>query len=401
MTFIHLIFCFVTATQALEIPSLSEAITYLIEYNDLRVNTLVLWSENDLSREVFIQQDPSFLPQQKFLLASSNLTFKEHLNGQLVISVDPDIDILPLMNESSEVLADNIFFQVDTTGDLNWEQKIIMNSNIRFDSLIFILSNGKLYEIYKNSKVTISEIFLDNPQQIWVRRSDLDGFKMKAVFATNMPFVYYSKTSKNALEGTNVEIIKTLAKDMNFSLSLYEVADGKFGSYDETRDAWNGVMGDVVKGHADIAIADLTVTESRAKAVKFTDGIFWLQDQLYMKKPSSSFVWTTFLQPFGPLFWLTIGLFYLVLSCFFIISKKSLEGYVDMSTSLVSVGLAIMSLDIKQVSSRLSTRLLIFVICSFGALIWYSYNAALISFLTVVNSKTHWGKNLLFIQNFP
>ena len=188
---------------------------------------------------------------------------------------------------------------------------------------------------------------------------------------------------------------------MNFSLSLYEVADGKFGSYDETRDAWNGVMGDVVKGHADIAIADLTVTESRAKAVKFTDGIFWLQDQLYMKKPSSSFVWTTFLQPFGPLFWLTIGLFYLVLSCFFIISKKSLEGYVDMSTSLVSVGLAIMSLDIKQVSSRLSTRLLIFVICSFGALIWYSYNAALISFLTVVNSKTHWGKNLLFIQNFP
>ena len=121
MTFIHLIFCLVTATQALEIPRLSEAITYLIEYNDLRVNTLVLWSENDLSREVFIQQDPSFLPQQKFLLASSNLTFKEHLNGQLVISVDPDIDILPLMNESSEVLADNIFLQVDTEGNLNLE----------------------------------------------------------------------------------------------------------------------------------------------------------------------------------------------------------------------------------------------------------------------------------------
>ena len=105
---------------------------------------------------------------------------------------------------------------------------------------------------------------------------------------------------------------------------------------------------------------------------------------MYMKKPSSSYVWSTFLQAFQPAFWLGIIFIYVLLTIVFLISKKYLESKLDFSTSLVSVWLAIMALDIKQGPTKISTRLLVLVICLFGALIWWCYNAALISFLTVV-----------------
>ena len=198
-------------------------------------------------------------------------------------------------------------------------------------------------------------------------------------------------------QGTNVDIIKILAQDMNFTLSLYEVLDGKFGSFDEATQTWNGVMGDVVQNKADISIADLIVTETRAKSIKFTTGIYWIRDKLYMKKPKSSYVWTTFLTAFQPSFWLGIFLVYILLTPLFLISKRYLEANIDLSTSIVSVWLAVMALDVKQLPTKLSTRITVLIICLFGALIWWCYNAALVSFLTVniVNTPIDSLKELL------
>ena len=48
-------FCIFTHSEALEVTKLAEAIQWLMVNNDLTVNTFVLWSVNDLSREVFIE----------------------------------------------------------------------------------------------------------------------------------------------------------------------------------------------------------------------------------------------------------------------------------------------------------------------------------------------------------
>ena len=164
----------------------------------------------------------------------------------MVISVDPESDILTYMNKTNTIFL-NIY--INTPRDLT-------DYHLRFDSLVFMYENDTLFEAYQiNMTSILSKIDLMSPKNIWERRSNLQHQVIKAVYAKNVPYVFniFDKTAEP--QGTNVDIIKTLAKDMNFSLSLYEVSDGKFGAYDETKQLWNGVMGDIVAEKADISIA--------------------------------------------------------------------------------------------------------------------------------------------------
>ena len=66
-------------------------------------------------------------------------------------------------------------------------------------------------------------------------------------------------------------------------------------------------------------------------------------------------------------------------------SAKCLENEdVDYATSLVSMGLALMCLDVKQNPSRLTTRMVLLNIGLTGAFLFWFYNAIFISYLTVV-----------------
>jgi ABC-type amino acid transport substrate-binding protein len=64
-----------------------------------------------------------------------------------------------------------------------------------------------------------------------------------------------------------------LAMEISHKLSMAPVislvADGKYGQMDDEGN-WNGLMGEVVSGKADIAVADLTIREQRKASVSFT-----------------------------------------------------------------------------------------------------------------------------------
>ena len=67
------------------------------------------------------------------------------------------------------------------------------------------------------------------------------------------------------------ELLLLLAKDMNVDLHVYEVEDGVFGA--NKNGSWNGLIGEVLSGRADIAADWLSVSEARMSVVDFTESI--------------------------------------------------------------------------------------------------------------------------------
>ena len=60
-----------------------------------------------------------------------------------------------------------------------------------------------------------------------------------------------------------------LSKLLNFSYEIRVVKDGRFGNIDSNGE-WNGIMGEIVRKEADMAIAPLTITSNREKYVDFS-----------------------------------------------------------------------------------------------------------------------------------
>lgn len=70
--------------------------------------------------------------------------------------------------------------------------------------------------------------------------------------------------------GILIDILLRVQKQTGFTFDLYFVRDDKFGVFDANTGKWNGLIGDVEQGKADMALATITITEERARYVDFT-----------------------------------------------------------------------------------------------------------------------------------
>ena len=86
-------------------------------------------------------------------------------------------------------------------------------------------------------------------------------------------------------EGYCVDLINLIQEQLHFTYEIYVVPDGMFGSVDDNGN-WNGMIGDVVIGTADIAVAPLTVMAEREIDVDFTVPYYDLVGMTIMMKKS-------------------------------------------------------------------------------------------------------------------
>lgn len=70
--------------------------------------------------------------------------------------------------------------------------------------------------------------------------------------------------------GAMIDILIILKEMEKFTFDLYLVADGKYGSVDPETNQMNGMIGDVSRGSADLALGFITITEGRSTYVDFT-----------------------------------------------------------------------------------------------------------------------------------
>ncbi|CAL1535038.1 unnamed protein product [Lymnaea stagnalis] len=85
-------------------------------------------------------------------------------------------------------------------------------------------------------------------------------------------------------EGYCVDLLKKVSSILKFDYSIKLVDDGNYGTRLQNG-SWNGMIGELLTGKADMAIAALTITEIRERFVDFSKPFMNLGTSIMIKKP--------------------------------------------------------------------------------------------------------------------
>nr|ACI33873.1 Glutamate receptor U1 precursor [Salmo salar] len=121
----------------------------------------------------------------------------------------------------------------------------------------------------------------------------------------------YTMSKGSQMEGYCMDLLSELAKKLDFKYNVHLVKDGSYGRQDESG-AWNGMIGEVVRKEADLAIAPLTLTAAREKAVGMTKPFMQTGISILLRKDISEEAGIfDFLTPFSVETWVGILAAYL------------------------------------------------------------------------------------------
>ncbi|XP_055381684.1 glutamate receptor ionotropic, kainate 2-like [Condylostylus longicornis] len=79
-----------------------------------------------------------------------------------------------------------------------------------------------------------------------------------------------SLTGNARYEGYSMDLIDEISQIVGFKYEFVLSPDGKYGAFDKSTGKWNGIVGQVMEGKADMGICDLTMTSARRTVVDFT-----------------------------------------------------------------------------------------------------------------------------------
>ena len=131
---------------------------------------------------------------------------------------------------------------------------------------------------------------------------------------------------------------------MNFTFTVRRAYE--WGSFENGK--WNGMVGMLHEGKADIAAADLTVTIERSKAVDFLPTLLETTEGLYMRNPGDAFSLVSYFGPFSHASWICILLWVIIAPLLLVITvwlaanmernnHSIVHCYIDVTTFLLNV----------------------------------------------------------------
>ncbi|XP_061114620.1 probable glutamate receptor [Conger conger] len=125
----------------------------------------------------------------------------------------------------------------------------------------------------------------------------------------------YTMTQGSQMEGFCIDLLSALSKRLEFKYNLHLVKDGKYGSVQPETGQWSGMIGEVIRGEADLAVAPLTITALRERVVDMTTpfmqtGISFILRKDMVRKDEGGYF--HFLCPFSTEAWVGILAAYLV-----------------------------------------------------------------------------------------
>ena len=110
------------------------------------------------------------------------------------------------------------------------------------------------------------------------------------------------------VSGLMIDLLGLIQNALHFFYELYLVPDGKYGAIDDTTGRWNGMIGEVLYGKADMALGTVTINAQRSRVVDFTTpyhdvGIGMM---IYNGNSARPLITMEFLEPFGTSLWIAI-----------------------------------------------------------------------------------------------
>uniref|UniRef100_A0A8C5ET84 Glutamate receptor n=1 Tax=Gouania willdenowi TaxID=441366 RepID=A0A8C5ET84_GOUWI len=213
-----------------------------------------------------------------------------------------------------------------------------MTGNIQFDN----------YGRRTNYTIDIYEMKTGGPRKIgyWneysrfvnimdpqVSNDSNDSVENRTIVVTTImeaPYVMFKKNhmhleGNDRYEGYCVDLASEIAKHVGIKYKLSIVMDGKYGARDPETKTWNGMVGELVYGRADIAVAPLTITLVREEVIDFSKPFMSLGISIMIKKPQKSKPGVfSFLDPLAYEIWMCIVFAYIGVSVvLFLVSRFS------------------------------------------------------------------------------
>uniref|UniRef100_A0A671NI24 Glutamate receptor n=1 Tax=Sinocyclocheilus anshuiensis TaxID=1608454 RepID=A0A671NI24_9TELE len=144
------------------------------------------------------------------------------------------------------------------------------------------------------------------------------------------PYVMLKKNwemyeGNDQFEGYCVDLASEIAKHIGIKYKISIVPDGKYGARDPETKIWNGMVGELVYGKAEIAVAPLTISLVREEVIDFSKPFMSLGISIMIKKPQKSKPGVfSFLDPLAYEIWMCIVFAYIGVSVvLFLVSRFS------------------------------------------------------------------------------
>nr|XP_047142414.1 glutamate receptor ionotropic, NMDA 1 [Hydra vulgaris] len=215
------------------------------------------------------------------------------------------------------------------------------------------------------------------------------------------PTLYDKDKKDHCCQGYCIDLLKRLSERLNITYSLHLVDDGNFGSLTRENGSnfkrWNGIIGEIVEGKADIAVASLTINNERAQYIEFSKPYKYQGISILIKKTMPVDDLLSFLRPFKPeLWWLVLLSVHVVAVVLYLLDRFSPFGEKDsdnkhpldlFSTMWFAWGVLINSGVGEGIPRSFSARILAMVWAGFSMIIIASYTANLAAFLVLDKPK--------------
>ncbi|XP_043213245.1 glutamate receptor ionotropic, kainate 2-like [Amphibalanus amphitrite] len=248
------------------------------------------WKEAEALRGRHVTVSPRRLSTEAALLYDAALLFAKavddlHVSRDIrVMSLNCDMDDLWPHGESVlnymrnvEVLGLTGLVRFDTTG---------VRSHFSLD-VVTLLDEG-LVPLGRWTPEGFSASGADNRTRV------VPSIKNQNLTVTTLlkePYTMLKESSEelegnDRYEGICVDLIEELAQALHFNYTIKPVPDNAPGKYDPETGRWNGMIGELLEGRADLAISDLTITFEREAVVDFTMQFMNLGISILYRKPT-------------------------------------------------------------------------------------------------------------------
>ncbi|XP_022340707.2 glutamate receptor ionotropic, kainate 2-like [Crassostrea virginica] len=137
----------------------------------------------------------------------------------------------------------------------------------------------------------------------------LAGHVFTVITRVEPPFVM--KTGEGKYDGFSVQVLKEIAREMNFDFDIKEL-DSFTGNRSDASADWDTLIKQLIVGNASMAIGSLAVKSSREEQISFSFTIISSTISMLTKRPATSPVLFQFLWPFNWKLWVVIIAFYVV-----------------------------------------------------------------------------------------
>ena len=292
-----------------------------------------------------------------------------------------------LLRMSKTVTQEKILELMDNLKISNGKQ---MYCYLRYKNADIKVYNVKKADFNSNAALDLYSVLTGNQElkvhqhELLRKQSSLEGVHLQVLAAFAPPSVTYIEdgcTSKDCFKGIFANVFHALSDQMNFTFTIKRAY--MWGSF--TNGTWNGMVGMLKDGIADIAAADLTITNERSTVVDFLPSLMEITEELYMKNPGDAFSTGSYIGAFTQTSWTAIALWIIVtpllLQGILMISTYRNQDGLGIFNCYLFVTSSVVNLTYKLKSDKLEHRIAFISLLIGGMLIYYYWEAELTSHL--------------------